>query len=272
MRILFLLLLFHLFSANAVVWEGIDYDDETVSQLVTVITSTSPIPSMPSTKFLYEAQKCLYQVPALAKCKKIIVFDGVKKCDKNVINVYEEYKNNVIKLLEEDPYFTNTELVFCQKWGHLSGTIREAIKKVNTPYLFIHQHDLILLKAFDLNGVIASMVANPTIKYVALIKRANTNEDFNFGPMEEGTDGISFAPLCRASGWSDQCHVASVEYYLTFVLPQCHKTFMEYIIHPMLKKAVKDFGFAGREPFGTHVYGHLNDGPYIFHADARNNK
>jgi hypothetical protein len=239
------------------------YDDETVASLVTVITSTSPIPSMPSTKFLYEAQKSLFQVPALAKCKKIIVFDGIRKGQKQLAKKYAEYKRNVMQLVQEDPYFSNTELVFCSEWGHLAGTLKEALLHVDTPFLFIHQHDLVLLQGFDLNGVIASMEANPKIKYVAFGKRANTPNDFYHGPLDQEIEGISFVPLCRSCGWSDQCHAASADYYRFFVLPQCSYTFMESVLHPALKKM-------GRELFGTYLYGNLFDGPYIFHADARN--
>lgn len=269
---LFLLTVLKFFPVNAVVWDGIDYNDETVSQLVTVITSTSPISSMPSTKFLYKAQKSLFKVPTLAKCKKIIVFDGVKKENKHLLKKYNQYKKNVKKLVKTDPYFANTQLVFCPEWGHLCGTIREAIKHVDTPYLFIHQHDLVLLKEFDLNGVIASMNANSAIKYVGLIQRPNSVDDWWFSPLKEGVEGISFVPLCRAAGWSDQTHIASLDYYSSFVLPQCHETFMEHILQPALKKAIEEEGFnKGQEVFGTHVYGHLLDGPYIHHADGQHN-
>lgn len=260
------------FSLNAVVFKGVDYDDDTVSKMITVITTTSPIPSMPSTKFLFGAQKSLFRIPALAKCKKIIVFDGLKEEDEELSNTYEKYKNNVRKLLKTTPYFMNTKLVFCPKWVHLCGTIRQALKHVETPYVFIHQHDLELIKDFDLNGVIASMEANPEIKYVAFIQNSILNEDPFFGPFQSGAKGVSFVPLCKTSGWTDQCHVASVEYYQTFVLPQCRYTFMECVLHPALKQAVQQNGFSGQwKLFGAFVYGRMRDGPYIYHTHARVN-
>ena len=233
MRFFLFIVLF--FQADCTILNGTVYDDETVSKLITVITSTSPIPSMPSTTYLYEAQKSLFQVPALAKCKKIIVFDGVENNQKSVSATYEKYKNNVKKLVKEDPYFSNTKLVFCKTWGHLSGAIREAISHVDTPFLFLHQHDLVLLQGFDLIGVVASMMANPKIKYVYLGRRPNTTDDIYHAPVDEEVEGVSFVPLCRSCGWSDQCHVASVEYYNSFVLPQCHFTFKESDLHPALK-------------------------------------
>src|SRR4051812_37553585 len=65
-------------SSPPVVWNGVTYDTETVAKLITVITSTSPVPSIPSTRHLYPAQASLFQIPAFALCKKIIVFDGIR--------------------------------------------------------------------------------------------------------------------------------------------------------------------------------------------------
>ena len=59
-------------------WNGKVYDDETVAQMITVITTTNPIPSIPSVKHIYPAQVALFQIPAFARCKKIIVFDGLQ--------------------------------------------------------------------------------------------------------------------------------------------------------------------------------------------------
>ena len=47
-------------------------DDERVAGLITVITSTSPIHALPSLRHIRPAQTSLFQVPALAKCRKII--------------------------------------------------------------------------------------------------------------------------------------------------------------------------------------------------------
>lgn len=247
--------------AEDITWEGVTYDTDTVSELITVITSTSPIPSMPSTRHIYEAQKSLFLVPALAKCKKIIVFDGEKNTKSHS---YNKYKQNIIELTKNDPYFSNTELIFCKKWGHLSGALDTAIKHVDTPFVFIHQHDLIILQTIDLNAVIASMVANPKIKYVGLCQRPLAIDDHYFGPVDENIEGICFAHLCRSTGWSDQSHVTSKEYYTEFVLPQCHNCFMEGVLNHLIKKK-------GRELFGTHLYGHLGEGPFLYHSDGRNN-
>lgn len=263
-------ILFAIADAKDIVYEGITYDDDTVASLVTVITSTSPIPSIPETTHLYPAQKSLHLIPALAKCNKIIVFDYPKSKNFKQRSLYREYKKNVKKLVRKDPHFADTKLVFCKEWGHLSGTIKEAIQYVKTPFIFLHQHDLQLIEPFDLNGVVATMIANPAIKYVHFSSSPNAPQHWYFGKTATLKKGIFFVPLCLTEGWSDQCHIARTDYYQNFILPQCHQTFMEHIIHPRSREAMKEKGWKAHGEFGSYLYGNLQDGPFIKHTDARN--
>jgi hypothetical protein len=49
-----LLLIFAAAEAKDIVYEGITYDDDTVATLITVMNSTSPVPSIPETTHLYK--------------------------------------------------------------------------------------------------------------------------------------------------------------------------------------------------------------------------
>lgn len=248
------------------------FNDQTLSEMITVITTTNPIPSIPNTKILYQSQASLFRIPAFAKCKKIIVFDGVQPAFEGRREEYEQYKNKVIELTKTDPYFSNTELIFCEQWVHLAGAIKEALKRVNTPYLFIHQHDFILQKDFDLGGVIATMEVNPNVKHVRLSKYPTNTQVAHWewdGPVEEVVDGPHFVPLCRTGGWSDNDHITRLDYYTDFVLPMCGHGAMEWALHPALKNALIRKGPKGHPPFGTYIYGHITDGGYIYHSDGR---
>jgi hypothetical protein len=257
-------------------------DDNLAAQLITVITTTSPLPSMPSLQHLYPAQASLAKIPAFTKCKKIIVFDGISPSYEDRAAEYEMYKNNVMSLIDTDPYFTNTELVFCEKWVHLAGTIKEAIKHVKTPFIFIYQHDDILLREFDLKGCLGSMILNPLIKYIHLTRYPNQGLPHTgdiattwYGPVDNYVQGGSLVPLTRCFGFSDYAHISTVNYYKSVVLPICQnrRGFMETFMQAEMKKRL-----VGQQEeskinrihalFGTYFYGDLTDGCYIFHSNG----
>lgn len=260
-------------TAEDIVWKGVKYDVETVAKMVTVITATSPIKSNPNTEMLERAQASLYINPVFARCKKIIVFDEIwpQNAGSEAHVNYNQFKKNVEDLVKTNPYFSNTTLLMSPSWGHLSGSITAALQLVDTPYVFMQQHDLLLIKDFDLTGIVATMEANPNIKYVNLWPNKNRESVWYTRYVDQQIDGISFVPLCRSCGWTDQAHIASVKYYQDFVLPKCSYCFMEGYLNPALGSSIYDHGIdEGHKPFGTYLYGNLDDGYFIYHLDGRN--
>lgn len=255
-------------------YNGVSYNDDTTANMVTVVISTSPFKSMPDTKFLEESMSSLFRSSVLAKSKKIIVFDGLPPQDFAKKKNYDAYKQRVQRLTENDPYFKNTELVFMDHWGHLSGTLKEAMNHIDTPFIFVHQHDLKLIKDIDMNGVIATMVDNPNIKHLAFPGDSTNIPLWTLwnGPVDTVIEGVHYVPLRRTFGWTDRTHVARYDYYRDFVLPRCGHSFMEFSLLPALKQAINIQGFdEGHRPFGTYFFGEMDDDDYIIHTDARVN-
>lgn len=262
---------FFFLLASAITWNGKTYDDQTVASMITVITTTNPIPSIPSTDHIYPSQVSLFRIPALALCKKIIVFDGIQPGFEDRKEDYERYKEAILCATKVSPYFANTELIFCEKWVHLAGAIRAAIERVTTPYVFIHQHDFVLVKDFDLNGVIATMEANENVKHVRLALPPTNYHWVPWTPTyaDEHVLGITFVPLCRHFQWSDNDHISPTSYYRDFVLPQCKHGAMEHYLDPALVAARNALGTLCHPEFGTYLYGTFADGGYLHHTDGR---
>jgi len=239
-------------------------DEKNLSSKLTIITTTSPIPSNPSTEILEKTQQSLFKTPALKECKKIIVFDGVPLEQKYRTIAYELYIKNVEKLVNENPYFANTILVVNQEFKHLANSLREAFKFVTTPYVFVHQHDFLLVREFDVMNLIQSMDENPNLKLIRFNQFSNAANWWD-GPVDSYIEGGAHVPLTRTFGWSDNDHIARTDYYLNFVFPKVTwNGAMEWFLHDS-KKIQMDHLL-----YGTYLYGNLGEPPYIYHLDGKN--
>ncbi len=262
------------FSINVETYGTLDSS----SSRITFITNTSAVPGHPSTELLETSFKSWYQQPGFESMPKIIVFDEPPKkfysleMRKGVFlkTAYEGYKKGCRKLIEESPYFKNTLLVFLKEHGHLTGALREALSFVKTPFIFVHQHDFVLEKPLDLEGVMSSMERNPFIQYVHFTRAKN----IPYGTAQVAAipyEGPSHIPLCISYNWSDHEHLTSKKYYETFVFPRVgnRPIAMEWeLAHPIRNACVKDPN--KYKEFGVFLYGSYGEGPFVTHLDGKN--
>jgi hypothetical protein len=77
----------------------------------------------------------------------------------------------------------------------------------------------------------------------------------------------------RTMSWSDNNHIASLEYYNTLVMVECKDgDYMDQQIFPKIREACKNKTLEERlavhEKYGTWIYGAINDPPLIKHTDG----
>lgn len=243
-----------------------------LSSKVTIVTTCSPCISYPRTIYLQISQYSMYRtIPQFQSLPKIIVCDGVKNPED--AEAYNEYKENLKKLVATHPHFQNTKLVFCDEWVCLVGALKEAIKHVETEYMFIHQDDFELKLPIDLVGLIEAMDANHNIKLVRLNSGVNTIGKSNPCDhyIDDYVEGGTQFPLLRTMGWGDNDHFVRKDYYENFVFPLLgeEKTFMEAKLMGAAVHAFKEDPYAHIKLYGTYLYGDFNTGPYLYHLDRK---
>ena len=151
---------------------------------LTVLITTSPIPSAPSTALLETLLCSLDQVAALRTCPVIVVFDGIgaviehdappnykrSRIHAEHARAYGEYKQNARALLAAQRRHIRTlELT---TWHGCALATRAALEQVQTPLVMLLQHDQVLLRDFDAQGLLDAMCAHPAmLRYVALPSR-----------------------------------------------------------------------------------------------------
>ena len=173
------------------------------------------------------------------------------------LNKLEQYT----KTLE----YENIKLLVSDKHVHLTGTIRNAIKEVNTKYILILQHDLPFIKHVNVDKIISDMEENPKIKHVRFNKRKNVKLIFDsindlFG-HEVDCKNYTYT---RTPAWSDNNHICLTTYYTDLILHECKDgSSMEEQIHG---KSVNE---KTHLTWGTYLFDKNNCGPYIKHTDGR---
>lgn len=251
------------------------FSTESLADKVTIITTTSPIKSNPRTDIIETSMASIYAIPSLRDCPQIIVFDGI---DEEASNIdvkkrnYEEYKRRLVEIKEKSlkPYFKNTTFLFLDTWHHQALALREAMKLVKTPFVFLHQHDVVIVKNFDAVGLVRTMEENPTIKLVRLCNGENSPNWYD-GPVDDKIRGIHYIPLVRSFRFADSEHFTTVKYYQDLVFPRVNgRNFAEYwMMEPNYKEHQQDM-IDNHDLYGTYVYGKLGEPSYLRHLDGRN--
>lgn len=239
-------------------------DSTPIMPRITTVIATSPTPAMPEITHLAETIASLHYVPELADSPIIVAFDGA--ADPLISVEYEAYQSNVERAFAR---YSNLELARLPAWGHLSGVMERAMRHVQTEFVFVQQHDLPLIRSFDLDAVLACMAANPEVQHVRLNRRANLPVGWDRTPLFASYHTPQLT-LTRTGCWSDQSHIASAAYYRTAVLPRLSgkRVFPEDIMNRLMRADAATLSQA-HATLGTYIYGPPGEPPVIRHTDAR---
>jgi hypothetical protein len=220
---------------------------------ITIILSTSPMPSHPSTAFVDEVVESIYKfLFRFERTKIIITCDGTNECN-------ESYEHFILNLEEKYKGYEDIEIIKKPEFGHLTGNLRFAIERVETEFVFLVQHDISFLRFVDIAKVIEDMRANPQLKHVRFNKRRNTRKrgDYNLGKKRVDAN----YKYISTPQWSDQNHICTVDYFKNEILTRVNKGFME---HTMRRKVRGKHGV-----FGTYLFGDHNDPSATCHLQGR---
>ncbi|CAJ1953586.1 unnamed protein product [Cylindrotheca closterium] len=179
-----------------------------IEDILTVIVTTSPIKSNPSTELL---ERVFDTFPNggdsfAYKCRKIIVCDGCRQRDakttkkhnnfkqamrNGIVNDdqyenYTQFKQNLSKLCEsaqQDSAFWNTSVEELDTRHGYGFALRHALQEcVSTPYVIVIQHDRTFMRPTPIEATLRAMWHNHhRIKYVGMSMRSNLLYRDQFG-------------------------------------------------------------------------------------------
>ena len=173
-----------------------------LEDLLTIIITTSPIKSNPSTELLERAMDTFVHggLEFAYKCRKVIVCDGCRTKDAKGSTVsrkhgnakqamrngivtseqgerYEQYKANVRAMCENAPDsspFHNAVVEELEERHGYGFALRHALRhRVSTSFVCVVQHDRTFMRTTPIRETIETMWRHPGIKYVGMSMRSN---------------------------------------------------------------------------------------------------
>jgi hypothetical protein len=172
-----------------------------LEDMLTIIVTTSPIKSNPSTEVIERTLETFIQAgPDFAyKCRKVFVCDGVRRQDDGTkvsrkhSNVKQSMRNGIVNSDQADSYqqFKNILRELCASASETSpffnGVVEELETRhgygfalrhalmhcVDTPFVCVIQHDRTFMRPTPINETVEAMWKNPNIKYVGMSQRSN---------------------------------------------------------------------------------------------------
>jgi hypothetical protein len=214
---------------------------------MTVVISTSPIPSHPSTKIIDETIKSIRHHLG---CKIIITIDGVRKEQTHMKPAYEQY---IRKLLWKCNFeYSNVVPVIFEKHMHQSGMLREVLRMIDTPLMMYVEHDtpLVTDRFIDWNY----------LKKVLLRKEAYCirfhfeeiiPEEHKYLMIGEPEDDLQ-----RTAQWSQRPHIARTDFYrnISKFFSEESNCFIEDLIYGHVVGAYQRSGIEGWKRWRLFIY------------------
>lgn len=173
-----------------------------MQDLLTIIITTSPIKSNPSTEVIEKAMETFVfgGTDFAYQCRKVIVCDGYRTKDAQDASVsrrhanakqamrngivtldqaehYKKYKRNLQNLCEtanEQSPFWNAVVVELQERMGYGFALRHALRHcVQTPFVCVIQHDRTFMRPTPIRETLEAMWRHPRIKYVGMNMKSN---------------------------------------------------------------------------------------------------
>eukprot|EP00271_Cylindrocystis_brebissonii_P013088 TRINITY_DN32670_c0_g1_i1.p1 TRINITY_DN32670_c0_g1~~TRINITY_DN32670_c0_g1_i1.p1 ORF type:complete len:295 (+),score=11.70 TRINITY_DN32670_c0_g1_i1:210-1094(+) len=240
---------------------------------LTVVMTTSPVRSNPSTEFLEEVFESFAFVSGLIDCPKLLIFDGYEiyplKSEKrgrisaDMEDKYLAYIEAVQSLVETHPAFAHTVCVVLGSHHGFGHAVRRALTQVRTPFVMVLQHDFAFCRSVPLPLLLQVLTDHAHVKYIGLLSNATEGyaEARTHGPAQNQPlpiEHFNDEPFVKLLFFYDKAHVAQTDYYRNVVFGKhCCVRRGDFIEdrfgHWQLKKIYLE-GLSAHIRFGTYLW------------------
>jgi len=237
---------------------------------MSVLITTSPVPSNPSTMMLEAVLNTFPRVPGLVECPMVIVCDGFRFAEKSTWKAgrvtedaavrYQEYIKNLEALLASGKLPAGTKLVIMDGRNGQALAVQAGLEQVKTPYVLVHQHDLEFTFDFHLDRVLDVLDdQSNNVKYVGMPLLVNLHyeaiawQHHGVRVVQEEHKDVQLLPVVF---WYDSTHITSVRHYQELVFGPTETyppgSFVEETFGVRQRQDIMNGGMAAHPRYGTY--------------------
>jgi hypothetical protein len=220
---------------------------------ITVIISSSPIPSHPSPWMIKET---IASVRAhLPECEILIMQDGIRPEQQEWSKRYEDYKQELLFLCRNE--WHNVQPIFFDEFLHQAEMTKRTLDKIKTPHLLFLEHDTPLCedKPIEWDGIVRALESGwaESIRLHHLDVGYIHPEHWSL-MIDKERQEVCGIKLMRTNQYSQRAHIATVDYYrrLMSTFSESSRTFIEDRAYTLFDE--------GKSPFKLAIYtpeGHI---------------
>lgn len=224
-----------------------------MKEKITVLISSSPIPSHPSPRMIVET---IASVRAqLPDCEILIMQDGVRPEQEHRRADYETYKQELLFMCRNE--YHNVLPIFFDEFLHQAEMTRRTLDKVKTPHILFLEHDTPLCddRKIEWAGIVKIVESG----WAESVRLAHMDCEFIHPEhmhlmIDSCRQDVCGIQAMRTRQYSQRAHVASVDYYrrlLSTFTENC-RTFIEDRAYTLFE--------GGQVPFKLAIYtpdGHI---------------
>jgi hypothetical protein len=268
--------------------------DSSLLDQVTIVLTTSPVRTHPSTRLIEETFLSFALTPELSACKKIIVADGVKIKDQSKFRsgmvtteadaAYRHYLHRLSHLIRTPgSSLHGAALISLQERHGFAHALRRGLMRVTTPYILVAQHDRSFRRTVPMQDVIESMSRDDAINYVGFptsstvdyIRLIRDKYAMKISPIPSSVNpDISFVPLVQ---WYDSMHIAKTEFYKSRIFGMQRFVnlppggFIEDTLGQAMLATIKQEGMMAHAQYGMFICSDGN-GVAVSHIDGHDSR
>lgn len=194
-----------------------------LEEAVTVVVTTSPVPSHPSTALL-DHVVASFELAGLSGCRLLIVCDGfcVQERPRPKRGIVTEamatgYREFVGEIVRRFTGSDRVAVVVLQEHAGFGYAVKAALERVATPLVCVVQHDNAFVRRVNLAPVARALLAGELVRYVGLMSSATADYESlcmsRYGVRLPGAFEVERCKLVPLIYWYDKTHLASVDYY-----------------------------------------------------------